>query len=364
MAEGPDADFMQRAIALGERGRPTTPPNPWVGSVVVAGGEVVGEGFHERPGQPHAEAAALAAAGHRARGATVYVTLEPCDHHGRTPPCTEALLAAGVARVVVALEDPDDRARGRGVERLRAAGVEVGIGVGAEAASESLRPYLHHRRTGRPWCVLKAAVSLDGGTAAEDGTSKWITAPEARADAHRLRAASQAVVVGSGTALADRPSLTARDVEPPATQPLRVLLDARGRVPAVGPLFDVDLAPTLVVTTAMADPDTVAAWKGAGAEVEEVDPAPGGVDLAGAVRLLGGRGVLQALFEGGAAVHGSLVAAGLADEVVVYQAGVALGPDAHPMFEGLAIPTLDAAPRFALTEVARLGDDVRLTWSR
>src|SRR5256886_11759118 len=198
---------MAAAVARGEQGRLTAAPNPWVGCVLVRDGEIVGRGFHRAAGEPHAEALALAQAGGRARGATAVVTLEPCTHFGRTPPCTPALVEAGVARVVVAVLDPDPRVSGRGVEELRAAGVAVDVGVGAAEAEASLRPYLHHRRTGRPLCLLQAAVSLDGRTAAADGTSQWITGPEARADAHRLRAESQAVIVGAGTALADRPSL-------------------------------------------------------------------------------------------------------------------------------------------------------------
>src|SRR5688572_586191 len=251
---------MAQAVALGERGRLTAAPNPWVGCVVVAAdGQVVGRGFHRRAGEPHAEVHALRQAGDRARGATAYVTLEPCAHQGRTPPCAPALVEAGVSRVVVAVLDPDEKVAGRGIEILRAAGIAVDIGVAAEDAARSLAPYLHHRRTGRPQCLLKTATSTDGRTAAADGTSQWITGPEARADAHRLRAESGAVVVGAGTALADRPMLTFRSLDfeegltPP--QPLRVLIDAAGRVPADGPLFDPTLAPTLVITTPVAAPE-------------------------------------------------------------------------------------------------------------
>src|SRR5690242_13153488 len=207
-----DEAAMAEAVALGERGRLTAAPNPWVGCVVVADGEIVGRGFHRRAGEPHAEVHALREAGDRARGATAFVTLEPCAHQGRTPPCAPAMVEAGVRRVVVAVFDPDERVAGRGVEILRAAGVTVDVGAGAEAAAHSLAPYLHHRRTGRPLCLLKTAASIDGRTAAADGTSQWITGPEARADAHRLRAQSGAVVVGAGTAVADRPTLTWRDL--------------------------------------------------------------------------------------------------------------------------------------------------------
>jgi diaminohydroxyphosphoribosylaminopyrimidine deaminase / 5-amino-6-(5-phosphoribosylamino)uracil reductase len=354
---------MAAALALGEQGRLTAPPNPWVGCVLVRHGEIVGRGFHRAPGEAHAEVVALAEAGERARGATAVVTLEPCSHFGRTPPCAPALVEAGVTGAVIALLDPDPNVSGRGVAGLREAGVSVDVGVGAGAAAASLAPYLHHRRTGRPLCLLKAAVSLDGRTAAADGTSRWITGPEARADAHRLRAQSQAVVVGAGTALADRPSLTARDVDPPApTQPLRVLLDARGRVPAVGPLFDPALAATLVVTTALAGPEAVKAWLDAAADVEEVPlGADGaGVDLLAALTLLGQRGVLQAMVEGGAALHGSLVRAGLADRMVLYLGGRLLGEAGRPLLAGPGPETMAGAGQWRITASRPLGPDLRL----
>jgi diaminohydroxyphosphoribosylaminopyrimidine deaminase/5-amino-6-(5-phosphoribosylamino)uracil reductase len=373
-----DEAAMAEAVSLGERGRLTAAPNPWVGCLIVgSGGHVVGRGFHRRAGEPHAEVHALREAGDRARGATSYVTLEPCSHRGRTPPCAPALVEAGVSRVVVAVLDPDDKVAGGGVEILRAAGIAVDVGVGAEAAARSLAPYLHHRRTGRPLCLLKTAASIDGRTAAADGTSQWITGPEARADAHRLRAESGAVVIGAGTALADRPTLTFRDLDfeegltPP--QPLRVLIDAAGRVPATGPLFDPALAPTLVITTPVADPDARRAWKEAGAEVEDVaaaPPIPGAVsvppgpavDLAAALELLGRRGVLQAMIEGGATLHGSLLRAGLADRIVVYLGGAVLGAEGLPLFAGPGPATLVEARRWRLAAVSQVGGDARLDW--
>jgi diaminohydroxyphosphoribosylaminopyrimidine deaminase/5-amino-6-(5-phosphoribosylamino)uracil reductase len=359
-----DSELIARAVRLGERGRRSAPPNPWVGCVIVDDrGAIAGTGYHDRPGTPHAEAHALEAAGERARGATAYVTLEPCTHHGRTPPCADALVAAGVRRVVAALEDPDPRVRGLGLARLRAAGVDVELGAGAADARRSLAPYLHHRRTGRAWSLLKTAMSVDAKTAAADGASRWITGPAARADAHRLRAEAQAVVVGAGTALADNPALTARDVDPPVErQPLRVVLDARGRVRATGPLFDPALAPTLVVTTEAAPAAAVDAWRSAGAKVETVAPAPEGVDLAATLELLGRRDVLVALVEGGAEVHGALLAAGLADRLVAYVAPTMLGPDARPAFARPAPATLADAARWRLLSATPLGDDVRLEY--
>jgi diaminohydroxyphosphoribosylaminopyrimidine deaminase/5-amino-6-(5-phosphoribosylamino)uracil reductase len=376
-----DEAAMAEAVAQGERGRFTAAPNPWVGAVISdAAGEIVGRGFHRRAGESHAEVHALREAGDRARGGTAYVTLEPCAHQGRTPPCAPALIEAGVARVVVAVLDPDDRVAGRGVEILRSAGITVDVGVGAEAAARSLASYLHHRRTGRPLCLLKTAASLDGRTAAADGTSQWITGPEARADAHRLRAGSGAVVVGAGTALADHPTLTYRNLEfedglIPA-QPLRVLIDAAGRVPATGPLFDRSLASTMVITTAAADAGARKAWKAAGAEVEEVTVAPAAppfpgaapvsagpaVDLGEALEVLGRRGILQVMVEGGATLHGSLLRAGLVDRLVVYTGGAVLGAEGRPLFGGPGPGTLAEASRWRLMRVHQLGTDARLDW--
>ncbi|HSO94936.1 MAG TPA: bifunctional diaminohydroxyphosphoribosylaminopyrimidine deaminase/5-amino-6-(5-phosphoribosylamino)uracil reductase RibD, partial [Acidimicrobiia bacterium] len=297
-------EAMARAITLADRVRRRTPPNPWVGCVLLRDGDMVGEGATFPPGGAHAEVAALDTAGDRARGATAYVTLEPCAHQGRTGPCATALIDAGVARVVAAQEDPDPLVAGRGLDRLRAAGVDVEVGPGADAARRSLAPYLHHRRTGRAFAVAKVAVSVDGRTAAPDGTARWITGPAARHDAHELRADAQAVVVGAGTVRTDQPALTVRDVAvAPPHPPLRVVLDARGRVEATGPLFDATVAPTLVVTTPAAPPDRVDAWQAAGAKVEVVAPGPGGVDLTQTLTVLGGHGVLQALVEGGATLH-------------------------------------------------------------
>ena len=248
--------------------------------------------------------------GSTASGATAVVTLEPCAHHGRTGPCADALIAAGVRRVVVAIEDPDPNVAGAGVRRLRDAGVEVEVGVGADAATRLLSPYLFHRRTGRPYVVAKLGTSLDGKIAAADGSSQWITSPESRADAHELRADGQAIMIGSGTALADRPSLTVRGVAlEPRVAPQRVLLDGRGRVPATGPLFDTTLAPTLVITTEAAPSGAVDAWCAAGAKVAVVAPgARGGVDLDDAFAVLAREGAMQVLVEGGGALVGATLA--------------------------------------------------------
>jgi diaminohydroxyphosphoribosylaminopyrimidine deaminase/5-amino-6-(5-phosphoribosylamino)uracil reductase len=359
----PDEAWMARAVALAEGGRGTASPNPMVGAVLVRDGRVVGEGFHRAAGLAHAEAVALAAAGELAAGATCYVTLEPCAHHGRTPPCADALVAAGVARVVAALPDPDRRVGGAGLARLRAAGVRVEVGTGADQAAEQNAAYLTHRRLGRPRITLKAAASLDGKVAAPDGTSQWITGPAARADAHRLRAEADAVAVGAGTALADDPRLTVRLPGWSGRQPLRVLVDAAGRVEATGHLFDGE-AETLVATTPAAPAAAVDAWKAAGAEVLMCEPTVtagrAAVDLHDLTRALGERGVLELLVEGGPRLQASLWAAGLADRLVWYLAPLAIGGQAAPGLLGAGAATLADARRLRLASVDRLGDDLRV----
>jgi diaminohydroxyphosphoribosylaminopyrimidine deaminase / 5-amino-6-(5-phosphoribosylamino)uracil reductase len=356
----PDEAWMARAVALAEGGRGTASPNPMVGAVLVRDGRVVGEGFHRAAGLAHAEALALAAAGELAAGATCYVTLEPCAHHGRTPPCADALVAAGVTRVVAAVPDPDPRVGGAGLARLLAAGVTVEVGVGGEAAAEQNAAYLTHRRLGRPRITLKAAASLDGKLAAPDGTSQWITGPAARADAHRLRAEADAVCVGAGTALADDPRLTVRLPGWSGRQPLRVLVDAAGRVGAIGHLFDGE-AETLVATTPAVPAAAVDAWKAAGAEVLMCEPDPTGqlVDLHDLARALGERGVLELLVEGGPRLQASLWAAGLADRLVWYLAPLAIG-GAAPGLLGTGAATLADARRLRLASVDHLGDDLRV----
>jgi diaminohydroxyphosphoribosylaminopyrimidine deaminase / 5-amino-6-(5-phosphoribosylamino)uracil reductase len=358
--QDPDEGWMARAVALAEGGRGTASPNPMVGAVLVRNGRVVGEGFHRAAGLAHAEALALAAAGELAAGATCYVTLEPCAHHGRTPPCADALVAAGVARVVAAVADPDPRVGGAGLGRLRAAGVRVDVGAGAEAAAEQNAAYLTHRRLGRPRITLKAAASLDGKVAAPDGTSQWITGPAARADAHRLRAEADAVCVGAGTALADDPRLTVRLPGWSGRQPLRVLVDAAGRVGATGHLFDGE-AETLVATTPAAPAAAVDAWKAAGAEVLMCEATVGqAVDLEDLVRALGERGVLELLVEGGPRLQASLWAAGLADRLVWYLAPLAIGGQGAPGLLDDGAATLADARRLRLASVDRFGEDLRL----
>jgi diaminohydroxyphosphoribosylaminopyrimidine deaminase/5-amino-6-(5-phosphoribosylamino)uracil reductase len=274
---------------------------------------------------PHAEVAALAIAGDAARGATLYCTLEPCSHHGRTGPCADAIIEAGVGRVVVAVEDPDEKVAGEGLARLRSAGIEVEVGVGADAVRRQLAPYLKHRATGRPYVVAKLAATLDGRTAAPDGSSRWITGPEARADAHRLRAESDAVLVGAGTVRADDPELTVRLPDLEVRQPRRVVL---GRAPE-------------------------------GARVHPALELDG--DLGEVLDELGRLEVMQVLVEGGATVAGSFHRAGLVDRYVIYLAPALFGgDDARPVLAGPAAPTIDDLWRGEITSVTRLGPDLRV----
>lgn len=318
-----DSEAMKRAMRLAAEVRAITSPNPWVGCVILTADGACFDGATRPPGGPHAEAVALSAAGRAARGSTAITTLEPCAHHGRTPPCADALIAAGVSRVVVGIEDPDTRVAGAGVARLRDAAIEVTVGVEAEAVCRQLAPYIKHRRTGRPWVVLKLAASLDGRTAAPDGSSRWITGASARADAHLLRAESDAIVVGAGTVRADDPSLTVRHVE--GRDPLRVVL---GRVPA----------------GARVDP-----------ALEFIGELPDLLDE------LGRRGVVQAVVEGGATVAGAFHRARLVDRYVVYLAAVLFGgDDGRPLLAGPGAHTIDDVWRGRMCSIERLGDDLRI----
>lgn len=323
---GRDTELMRLALEAADGARLVAPPNPWVGCVIetVDGQRFVGA--TEAPGSRHAEIVALdaaAAAGADVRGATVVTTLEPCSHHGRTGPCTAALLHAGVGRVVTALVDPDDRVSGKGLQQLRAAGIEVVVGVGADEAAAQLAAYLHHRRTGRPYVVLKLAATLDGRTAAPDGTSQWITGPEARARVHRLRAESDAVVVGSGTVRADDPSLTVRHVEGP--DPRRVVL---GRAPA-------------------------------GAKVHPCTEWSG--DLTDLLDQLGAEGVVQVLVEGGAKVAASFHGERLVDRYVIHLAPALMGgDDGMSMLSGLGAPTIDQLWRGRVAAIRQLGPDIEV----
>lgn len=349
---------MAMALRLARKGLGATSPNPAVGAVVVAGDDVVGTGWHRRAGTAHAEVIALEEAGEAARGATLYVTLEPCSHFGRTPPCVESVLASGVARVVAAMTDPDPLVAGRGSAALVAAGVQVEVGAGKVEAAALNEAYIVHRREGRPFVTCKLAMSADGSTAAADGTSQWITGPQARRDAHRLRAASDAICVGVGTLLADDPTLTPRGM-PVRRHPLRVVVDSRGRTPPEAKVLD-GQSPTLIAVTDQAPPAAVKLLTAAGAEVLELPAEGGRVALPALLRALAERGVLSLLVEGGAHLAGSFAAQGLVDAFRLYVAPMFLGGHGLRAFEGWAIPTIAEAPHLALHSARRIGEDLRI----
>ncbi len=353
-----DARFMARALQLASKGLHTTDPNPRVGCVVVNNGEIVGEGWHERAGEAHAEVRALAAAGARARAATVYVTLEPCCHHGRTPPCTRALIDAGVARVVAAMQDPNPRVAGQGAQQLSAAGIAIEIGL-MEAAASALNPgFVRRMQTGRPYVRVKLAASLDGRTALASGESKWITGPAARHDVQCWRARSSAILTGIGTVLADDPSLTVRDVDVHGRQPLRVVADSRLRLPVTARLLTVPGA--TLVATASADAERAAALTGAGVELVRLRRADGRVDLAALLAHLAQREVNELLVEAGASLSGALLDAGLIDELIVYIAPHVLGAGARGMFDTPLLARMAERTSLTITDVRAFGPDWRI----
>ncbi|MCL6593083.1 MAG: bifunctional diaminohydroxyphosphoribosylaminopyrimidine deaminase/5-amino-6-(5-phosphoribosylamino)uracil reductase RibD [Alicyclobacillus sp.] len=360
---GEDERWMHIALQLAELGRGQTEPNPLVGAVVVQGGELVGQGAHLRAGTPHAEVHALRMAGERARGATVYVTLEPCNHHGQTPPCTEALLAAGVARVVVAALDPNPRVNGAGVQRLRDAGVEVVTGVLREMAERQNEVFRHWVRKQRPFVIWKCAATLDGRIAAETGHSQYVTGAAARAQVHHVRRTVGAIAVGVGTVLADNPRLTARFpevAEDAVWQPLRVVFDSRLRTPAGAAVLQPPGRTVLLVTEAgraAAPPDHVDQLARQAELVVVPSDGLGRVALPDALAELGRRGVASLLVEGGSQLVSALVGSQLVDKVIYYIAPKLLG-GGLPALQGLAPATMAAAIELERVDVTRVGEDV------
>lgn len=357
-----EAVFMQRALDLAAGARYTS-PNPRVGAVVVRDGEVMGEGRHEGAGRPHAEAVALQRID--AAGSTIYVTLEPCTHQGRTPPCAPALVAAGVARVVIAAIDPDERVGGRGITYLRDRGIKVEVGLLEREARVLNAPYFHHRSTGRPLVTLKLALTLDGRLAAPDGSSEWITGPAARLRVHRRRSEVDAVLVGANTVLTDNPSLTAREVDAPSSsayrrddsrQPTRIVVDAAGRIPTTAKIFD-GPGEVIIATTSSAAHDVQTGWKEKGAEVLVLDGTGAGVGLSSLVDALGRRGLLEVYCEGGGAVATSLLREDLVGRLELYYGGVIAGRGG-PEIGDLEFSSLGEASRWTTQNVERVGDDL------
>ncbi len=351
-----DARHMARALELARRGFYTTDPNPRVGCVIVKDGKTVGDGFHARAGEPHAEIHALRAAGAQARGATVYLTLEPCCHHGKTPPCSDALIAAGVGRVIAAMQDPNPRVAGKGFAALNAAGIETAAGL-MQAEAEALNPgFIQRMKTGRPYVRVKLAASLDGRTAVASGESKWITGEAARADVQHWRARSSAIITGIGTVLADDPSLNVRAFDI-GRQPLRVVLDSQLRTPPTGKMLSLP-GSTLIVTAAN-DAAHAEALRTAGAEVLQLGKN-GKVDLGALLAALASREVNEVLVEAGSTLSGALLEAGLVDELVLYYAPVLLGDRGRGMFHLDSIVNMSDRMQLEIKDVCAVGQDWRI----
>ncbi|WP_439508904.1 bifunctional diaminohydroxyphosphoribosylaminopyrimidine deaminase/5-amino-6-(5-phosphoribosylamino)uracil reductase RibD [Yoonia sp.] len=356
-----DARYMALALQLGRRGMGRVWPNPAVGCVIVTHGRIVGRGWTQDGGRPHAETVALAQAGEDARGATVYVTLEPCAHHGKTPPCAEALIAAGVARVVVALGDPDGRVAGRGIAMLEQAGIAVETGLLADQARADHAGFLSRITAGRPFVTLKLAGTLDGRIATASGESQWITGPEARRAVHMMRARHDAVLVGAGTLRADDPALSVRGLGI-TRQPVRIVVSRAVKLPLTSQLAQTARqSPVWICHGAEAD---VADWLALGAVSLPCAVRAGQVEPEAMMQALASAGITRLFCEGGGMLAASLLGAGLVDDLVVMTAGCAIGAEGTPALAAMGIGRLADAPRFALHDLARLGDDVMTHWRR
>ena len=363
-----DTHYMSLALQLAERGLYSTHPNPRVGCVVVREGKVVGQGWHHRAGEPHAEVNALNDADDEARGATVYVTLEPCSHHGRTPPCADALIDSGVARVVIAVADTNPAVAGQGLARLEQAGIGVTTGILENPARELNGGFLRRMQGGRPWCRVKMAASLDGRTAMASGESQWITGPQARSDVQRLGARSAAIITGAGTVRADNPSLTVRPEELgdighkalPATEPLRVVLDRNLTTPPEARVITGSGSAVIVTTEAAIDATKSRLLRDNGAEVITVEPdGDGQPDLGAVIAELAARNINEVLIEAGPILAGAALASGIVDEFWLYQAPTLLGSNARPM-AALSLDTMAQQHRMAVLDRRIVGGDQRI----
>jgi len=359
-----DLGAMRAALSLARRGLGSVWPNPAVGCVIVNDGRVVGRGWTQSGGRPHGETEALRRAGEAARGAAAYVSLEPCCHWGRTPPCVDALVAAGLRRVVVALEDPDPRVAGEGLRRLRAAGLEVEVGLCAEEAAEVNAGFLSRLRLGRPLVTLKFATSLDGHLATASGESQWISGPPARERAHALRASHDAIMVGIGTVVADDPQLTCRLPGLDHRSPVRVVIDRHLRIPPTARLIvDAGLVPTWVLTSRSADPGRRAAFLANGVTLIDVDLGRDGqIDLTRALAALGERGITRLLVEGGAQVAAAFIRSRFVDRLVWVHAPLVIGGDGIPAIAGLDVAALADAAAFERLATETIGADVLTTF--
>ncbi len=356
-----EQSYMALALELADRGRFSTRPNPQVGCVLVKAGEIVGQGWHQRAGEPHAEVFALRQAAEQANGASAYINLEPCAHHGRTPPCADALITAGIKRVVVAMEDPYHQVAGEGLKRLRAAGIEVETGLLEAEARWQNRGFISRCERQRPWVRVKLASSLDGRTALANGQSQWITSAEARADGHQLRARSGAVITGIGTVLADKPRLTARVAEL-EQQPLRVILDSNWQTPVTAPMFNEAGRVLIVGAQKQAIPEQLQQHcKANGHQCLAVSASASGIDLGSLVEHLSALEINEIHVEAGAKLAGAFMQAGLVDELVVYLAPKVLGEKSRGLVVLPEFLQLDEAPQWQWQDIRPIGTDIRLT---
>jgi diaminohydroxyphosphoribosylaminopyrimidine deaminase/5-amino-6-(5-phosphoribosylamino)uracil reductase len=356
MPAASDRDFMRQALELASRGLYTTTPNPRVGCVIVRDGAVAGTGWHEKAGMPHAEVLALDEAGERARGATLYVNLEPCSHHGRTPPCVDAVIPAGIRRVVAAMKDPNPKVAGEGFAKLRAAGIEVESGVMEEEARELNIGFVARMARGRPWVRMKIAASLDGRTALANGKSQWITGEEARADGHRWRARACAVLTGHGTVRDDDPQLNVRGVDTPR-QPLKIVVDSRFETPLSARLLKDGKT---LVAGAVNEKPRIAALEKAGADTVIIPNDRGKVELFKLMEELARRGLNEIHVEGGTKLNGSLLQAGVVDELLVYLAPSVIGDSGRGMFDLPELSELAQKTALSIQNVGRVGADLRV----
>jgi len=363
-----DEDFMEQAFMEALKGRTTTAPNPWVGCVIVdKNRNILGRGYHVKAGQPHAEVNAVLDAEKNGKkeeltGSTAYVTLEPCHHHGRTPPCDALLIERKISRVVISVSDPDTRVNGEGLKTLRDAGIEVITGVLESKGKDILAPYLHHRKTSRPYVVVKAAISIDGKIGCADGTSQWITCEESRKDAHRVRSESQAVMVGTNTARKDNPKLNVRLDLPDLPKPLRVLLDTNGSI-TEGHLMDTTIGPTLVYTSEKVSEKSVQLYQSKGVEHKIVDVDENGKpSIEEILKDLGERGTLQLMVEGGSHLHSLLIKKNLVDRIILYQGPTLLGQSAVPWIRDEVAGTIRDAKYWKLLSVKQIEDDIKMEY--
>ncbi|AAP05636.1 bifunctional diaminohydroxyphosphoribosylaminopyrimidine deaminase/5-amino-6-(5-phosphoribosylamino)uracil reductase RibD [Chlamydia caviae] len=354
--------FMRRAIELGEKGRFSAPPNPWVGCVIVKNGQIIGEGYHEKRGQLHAEENAINSTSVSVEGSEVYVTLEPCCHYGNTPPCVNLLIKHKVSTVYVALLDPDSRVAGKGVASLKEAGIRVFEGLGKKEAEESLKSYIHQRTYGTPWVVIKSAATVDGQTADSHGKSQWITCPEARADVGKLRASSQAIVVGSKTVLQDNPLLTAREPsgELYSHQPLRVVVDSLGNVGPQAKIFH-SHGKSLYVTTTQCSKDHIKSIEDLGVDILVTEPRDSRVNLHKLMSYLATKQILQVLVEGGPVLHTAFLKERLANALVIYLGPKIFGDQRKPLFGDLGYQ-LQSAQKILPKFFEVLGNSLKTAW--